>query len=111
MVGEPSSETGRVLEESLEHRLLEEELDLQLAMLKDHEEMTFSTLFPEVEAPMEELPHLKDNTKYAHDKEAIHKAELALALEETVLEESVLEAAALCAVVALMILVPQILHV
>ena len=108
-----SLETIRELEESLEHRLLEEELDLQLSMLRDQNDLLQSgnpNLFPEVEEPMEELPHLKDRTHYDEEKKALEKAELALALEETVLEESNLEAIALCACIAAVLLFPTLLH-
>jgi hypothetical protein len=108
-----SLDTLRELEESLEHRLLEEELDLQLSMLRDENDFLKSgnpNLFPEVEEPMEELPHLKDHTHTGDEKKAIETAELALALEETVLEESNLEAIALCACIAAVLLFPTLLH-
>lgn len=108
-----SLDTIRELEESLEHRLLEEELDLQLSMLRDQNDFVLSgnpNLFPEVEEPMQELPHLKDHTHSDDEKKAVEKAELALALEETVLEESNLEAIALCACIAAVLLFPTLLH-
>lgn len=118
MFSNPSTtDTTKAWEDSIEHRLLEEELELQLNMLKDHEKQEMRkrksqpNLFPEVESPMEELPHLKDDTEEAHTKDVVHKAELALALEETVMEESVLEAAAMCGAIALMVLVPHLLNV
>jgi hypothetical protein len=109
MFGEPAPNT-KVWDDSLEHRLLEEELDLQLSLLKDEEEMHKASLFPEVEDQMEELPHLKDGTLSAHDQEIIHKAQLELALEESVMEESVLEAAVICGMIALLFVVPQLIN-
>jgi len=114
MFTNPSMKTDpRAWEESLESQLLEEELDLQLGLLKKHESSTQhdENLFPEVEAPMAELPHLKDDTEEAHVKDVVHKAELALALEETVLEETNMEAAVLCGVIALLLILPQLVHV
>jgi len=112
MFSNPSSTTAtKAWEDSIEHRLVEEELDLQLSMLKDHEKEQHSPdLFPEVESPMTELPHLKDGTEEAHTNEVVHKAEVALAQAETVMEESTLEAVALCSVIALALFAPTLLN-
>jgi len=69
----------------LEHRLLEEDLDLQLHLLQEHE----TNLFPEVEAPMLELPHHKDHTLQKNAGHVAHKANIDLALVETIFEVSV----------------------
>lgn len=111
MFGTAASET-QAWEESLDHRLLEEELDLQLSMLKDHQDANKdSSLFPEVEAPMEELPHLKDQALASKTEDLVHQAEATLAMEETVLEESTLEGTAICGLIALIAFAPNILHV
>jgi hypothetical protein len=106
-------DTARELEDSLEHRLLEEELDLQLSMLRDANEVHLENgpnLFPEVEEPMAELPHLKDHTSFQHDKEVVEAAEVIEALEETVLEESNLEAIVVCACIGALLLFPHLLQ-
>jgi hypothetical protein len=66
-------------------------------------------LFPEVEEPMAELPHLKDHTHAQHDREAVEAAEVLEALEETVLEESNLEAIVVCACIGAFLLFPHLL--
>jgi len=53
-VNPSSAGATKAWEDSLEHRLLEEELDLQLAMLRDHDKDKLHPgpgLFPEVEPP------------------------------------------------------------
>lgn len=91
-------------EDALEHLVLEEELDLQLMLLKDHTPPP--TMFSE-SAPMEELPHLQDTWETSKLEAAVHNAEVELALEETVLGEAAMEMMAMCAVVALLALAPQ----
>lgn len=86
---------------------MEEDLDLQLHLLQEHLHHD-PKKFPEVEAAMKELPHLKDNTFQQDAEGMIHKAEHELVMAETVLEESVLETMAMCAVVAALIVAPQI---
>jgi hypothetical protein len=96
------------IDDSLEHHVLEEELDLQLAMLKHEESKAgLSILFPEVEEPMDELPHLKDNTVSKHNADVVHKAEESLAMAETVLEENVLETIAVCGAIVLVWFAPH----
>jgi hypothetical protein len=96
--------------ESLENLVLEEELELQLALLKDHDATPDITLFPE---GMNELPHLNDEPSH---HEGIETPKLAiagpsplqiLAIEESVLEENTLETAMFCLVMAAIILLPQ----
>jgi hypothetical protein len=95
---------------SLEDRLLEEELDLQLGLLQEHEVLqTSRDLFPEVQPPMKELPHLKDETQFSHDEEVIHNGNRVLALDETILEESILETAAICLAIGALWFVPHLL--
>jgi hypothetical protein len=94
--------------EGLEHLVLEEELELQLALLK--EKTPKPELFPEVEEKMEELPHLKDNTQQSQLENFVHAAELELAYEETVLGEPVLETLAICGVVAALALAPVLMQ-
>jgi hypothetical protein len=94
---------------SLEDLVLEEELDMQLKMLK--QATPNPSLFPEVEDKMAELPHLKDNTRSSAVEKVLHGAEHDLALAESVLEESTLETLAMCSVVmALIFFGPQLVH-
>lgn len=101
-----------VKEDALEHRLLEEELDLQLSLLEEH--VPDPTLFPQVVeevGTMEPLPHLKDHTPTAEAVEKVHEQQLTMALEESVLEESNLEAATICLAIGALFVLPQLLHV
>lgn len=112
-------DTMREIEDSLEHRLLEEELDLQLSLLRDQNELhggavtsknggTASMLFPRMDDYVDELP--QRHPRGEHDREAVEVAELTHALEETVLEESNLEAIALCAGIAIILAFPHLLQ-
>lgn len=96
-------------EDGLEHLLLEEELELQLEMLKDQTPDT--TLFPEDADEMAALPHLKDKNPdiEEHNEGFFHKptpSEL-LYLEEEVVEENLLEPVLMCMVIAGLMFLPQ----
>lgn len=101
-------------EDGLEHRLLEEELDLQLAILKEH--TPDASFFPNDEEN-KVLPHLKDNaekTKPPQEDDVgfFHKptpSEL-LAIEESVLEENVLEPLIICLVIVGLAFIPQLMN-
>jgi hypothetical protein len=92
---------------ALEHRMLEEDLDLQLHLLKE-QTLRNPKLFPELEPDMKELPHLKDNTLKKDTEMMVHKAEHELAMAETILEESVLEGVAVCMVLAALWFTPAL---
>jgi hypothetical protein len=97
-------------EDGLEHILLEEELELQLEMLKDQTPDT--TLFPEDSDEMAALPHLKDKNSdiEEHHEGFFHKptpSEL-LYLEEEVVEENLLEPVLMCMVIAGLMFLPQV---
>jgi len=92
-----------------DHLVIEEELELQLNLLKDT--TPYPTLFPEVEGEMEELPHLRDNTVSHRVEDIVHRAENALAMQETVLEESNLETLVICSVVLALAVSPQIANI
>ena len=116
--------------EAMEHLVLEEELELQLNLLRDEIESSSTSttneaeLFPQVEEPMTELPHFKDKqVKESHTLEedaaevihavedVLHHMEHSVALQEPALmEESNLETLAMCAVILALALVPEILH-
>jgi hypothetical protein len=93
---------------ALEDLVLEEELDMQLKMLK--QETPDASLFPEVEDKMAELPHLKDQTRSSAVEKVLHEAEHDLAIAESVLEESTLETLAMCSVVLGLIILPRFVH-
>ena len=93
---------------ALEDLVLEEELDLQLGMLK--ERTPDPTLFTEVEDRMQELPHLKDGTKSGKVEAVLHEAEHDLAMAESIFEESTLETLAICSVVLAAVFLPQIMN-
>jgi hypothetical protein len=106
-------------EDALQHLIVEEELDLQLSLLKDH--IPDSTLFPDDEDEISSLPHLKDVDEVpSHQKEemkvggmlGLHKptATEILAFEETVLEENLVEPIAICAALFALMMMPQLLQ-
>ena len=103
-------------EDALQHRFLEEELELQLGLLQDHDSNNeqHSTLFPpEIDSAvaMQELPHLTDTTDSLEVQKTIRNAERELIFEETFLEEGILETLAMCLTVAFLVLLPQLLHI
>lgn len=87
--------------EAMEHRLLEDELEFQLGLLK--EQMPDDKLFPDEIA---ELPHLHD------DKEHHETVNTMLANENLLLaeEENLLEPLAICGVIVALMFLPQIMH-
>jgi len=91
-------------EKAAEQRLWEQELDLQLALLKKEDTHNVN-LFPEVEDSMKELPHLKDGTL----TDEIKKQEKLFFLEENFLEENVLETIAFCGILAVLMMAPQLI--
>lgn len=90
-------------EREMEQLLLEEELENQLALLK--KEKPKATLFPEVEDPMEQLPHLKDGTMAAIGAQE----QKLFMLEEAFLEENVAETIAFCTILAILMIAPQLI--
>lgn len=102
--------------QALEHRMLEEDLDLQLHLLKEQEHAVHNpNLFPDVEPAMQELPHLKNhNVKKDHNvmkdtEQLVHKLEHDMVLADPVMEESNLEAIALCVTLAAIWYLPQLM--
>lgn len=106
-------------EDAMEHVLLEEELEVQLGLLKDH--TPDPSLFPDDKEELEVLPHLKDSaadTKMKKKDEEHHEGEgmfhkptpsEILEFEETVLEENLVEPFLICLAIAAFALVPQLL--
>ena len=97
-------------EETFEHHMVEEELNLQLSLLS--QEMPEPHLFPKEDVA--ELPHLKDgptesvkHVNNGYDEIAKHEKEVHV-LEELA-EEGVLESLAFCGILALAIMAPKIL--
>jgi hypothetical protein len=85
-------------EEAFEHRILEEELSLQLALLRD--ETPASTMFPEAGA-------------ITGDKQAAVEptvGEKILMVEEAIIEENLGDALAICMVLLAFIAAPHILQ-
>jgi hypothetical protein len=102
-------------EDAFETRRIEEELSTQLNLLK--EEMPKSYLFPEIEEPMVELPHLKDYTAAALKVEGDTAAALELKREdvqnhvvEEMMEEGFFDSLAICALIGMLFFVPQLLQ-
>ena len=95
-------------EKAAEQRLLEEELNLQANLLKKENEKAAhkQELFPEVEDPMAELPHLKDGTMAAM---ALGQRNLFM-MEEALFEENVSETILFCSILALVMFAPQFLN-
>jgi len=101
-------------EDALEHLILEEELELQLSLLKEH--MPEAKLFPDDETELKAMPHLKDGMQAAkeeHKKQSrFHKPTPSevLQFEETVLEENLLEPFFMCVAIAAFAMLPQLLN-
>lgn len=107
-------------DEALNQLVVEEELDMQLHLLKQN--MPPSTLFPDIEGDMSELPHLKNEWKpdvaketdkgkddFIHKAESIMKnAEVKAVEQEMALGEDTLEAAAICLAIAGLIVTPRL---
>lgn len=93
-------------DESLDHLVIEEELNLQLDLLNEQivNEKNEASLFPVEE--MVELPHLKD-TKTS---EAVHKAQQNTALNGGLLEEANLESLAFCLLIGVALVAPQVFN-
>lgn len=89
-------------EDLFQERFIEDELELQLNLLQ--EEFPPAYLFPEVEEPMAQLPHLKDGTLEAKVKEdeKIH-------VFEEMAEEGIFDSLAICALIGALMLAPQLL--
>jgi hypothetical protein len=97
--------------QALEHRMLEEDLDLQLHLLKEQDHSFHNPkLFPDVEPDMQELPHLKDHTPKKDTEQLVHSMEHNMAMVETVMEESNLEALAVCMTLAVIWYLPQLFN-
>jgi hypothetical protein len=96
--------------QALEHRMLEEDLDLQLHLLKEQDHtMHNPKLFPDVEPDMQELPHLKDHNPTSDTEQLVHTVEHDMVLADPVMEESNLEAIALCMTLATIWYLPQVI--
>jgi hypothetical protein len=91
-------------EEAFQHKLMEDELELQLNLLQ--RATPAPTLFPEVEDQMAELPHLKDGTPSAK-AQAIIEDSKNLAVVEELIEDGMMESLAICAMIGLLVLAPQ----
>jgi hypothetical protein len=97
--------------QALEHRMLEEDLDLQLHLLKEQDHsMHNPKLFPDVEPDMKELPHLKDHNLKKDTEQLLHKVEHDMVLADPVMEESNLEGIALCVTLAAIWYLPQLMN-
>jgi hypothetical protein len=94
-------DTASTQEDISKEHFLEDELTLQLNLLQ--KEMPPAYLFPEVEDPMVELPHLKDGSVAARLKED----ETAHVFEELA-EEGVLESLAICGLIGMLMLAPAL---
>jgi hypothetical protein len=102
---------------AMEDRILEEELELQLQMLKEHQASPDFSLFPVDPVEDQVLPHLhdandaaaetKDTTKDDKGFRYAPTPEEIFVLEETVLEENLLEPIAICLVIVGLALLPQ----
>lgn len=107
--------------EEIEHRIIEEELEVQLNLMEQQHELAAkeTQLFPD--EMMASLPHLHEHA----DAEAaaaeqqqhveplgariLHEAENDLVKAETLMGEDTLETLAMCAVVMAIVLLPQLM--
>jgi hypothetical protein len=100
--------------EEIEHRIIEEELEVQLNLLEQEHELAMqeTQLFPE--EMTDELPHLREHAEAEHAEpmasRILHKAENELAKQETLLGEDTLETMAMCAVVMGLVMLPQFIN-
>lgn len=102
-------------QDALENFIIEEELELQLALLQD-QTGNESTLFPaEIDSS---IPHLNDPLSHEPNPVNVNKNESVLhaptpmqvlALEESLLEENTMETILICLIAAAFIFMPQIL--
>lgn len=106
-----------------EHRILEEELELQLNLLQTA--TPDSSFFPKDEDEMVALPHLKgDNLEkskhnpvlqkaedFVHSAEDfVHTAEVVALEQESRIDGETMEATAICLVIAALVFAPQFFH-
>ena len=91
-------------EELFESRILEEELQLQLNLLQEEKPKAY--LFPEVEEPMIELPHLKEDTAAALKVKELSQNHV---LEE-MMEDGFFDSLAICGLIGFLMLTPQLLQ-
>ena len=103
-----SSSAAALDDAVLQGRFLEDELTLQLHLLKV--ETPDPYLFPQVLAKadheMEELPHLRDGMAAAVNLE---EGKTKIQVFEEFMEEGVMESLAICALIGLLMVVPQII--
>lgn len=109
-------------DEALNELVIEEELDMQLHLLKQN--TPAPTLFPDFEEDMPELPKLKnqwsseekeiddEKDNFFHKAESMIKsAEVRAVRQEAAFDEESLEAAAICLAIAGLIFTPQLFGV
>lgn len=98
----------------MEHRIIEEELELQLNLLEKEHDMAQQevNLFPE--DMITELPHLYEHVHADHTEpipsRLLHQAEHQLIQQESTMGEDTLETLAMCAVVLGLVFLPQLLN-
>ena len=87
----------------LESRLLEGELDLQMALLKEQNSITDAVVIATDEIEDEDLHNTRTQGMFPHTPTTSD----ILALEETILEENLLEPIAICCAIIALTLLPQ----
>lgn len=98
--------------DEIEHRVIEEELEVQLNLLEqEHRKAEQEVqLFPEEMTTS--LPHLHEHADAEHQEPVasrlLHEAEHQLIVQETSVGEDTLEGLAICAVVMGLIVIPQL---
>jgi hypothetical protein len=97
--------------DSLQHRIIEEELELQLNLLQEENKVAAKEvqLFPD--EMIVELPHLRVHAerKTPVTERLLHGAEHHLIVQESSMSEDTLETLAMCAAVMAVILLPQLM--
>jgi hypothetical protein len=97
--------------DSLEHRIIEEELELQLNLLQEENKLAAQevVLFPD--EMISELPHLRAHAeaKTPVAERLLHGAEHQLIVQETSMSGDTLETLAMCAAVMVVIMLPQLI--
>ena len=97
--------SGPPSDDMLANRIIEEELELQLGLLKS--ETPDSTLFPDDE--MLALPNLKGEKKRGNPVEdVVHGAEAMAVSTESIMDEETMETVVICAAIAGLVFLPQL---
>ena len=95
-------------EQAAEQRLMEQELDLQLRLLKKENKKSSSKLFPD--EMVTDLPHLRDDGPIGTAAYQQKSKSDDFYMKELLMEENVIETVAFCSFLAVLMMAPNILQ-